>query len=129
MIFLGLLDDFFRLARHTSAFVLPPTLQQKKSIPGGFRKNHILCWDNEFEKLYQNFLQSLDDSQSSEATTTLLIRLDKKLSRTSTFHTLAIKHGALLAISLANHDTPSSLFYSSKHHRSTAPQKWETRGS
>ena len=50
----------------------------KKSIPRGRRNNYIPCWDAECEDLYQTFLQSSDEDQSSRAATALLSRLDKK---------------------------------------------------
>ena len=49
----------------------------KKSIPRGFRKTHVPCWDSECESLYQTFLQS-PENQSGGAAKALLDRLDRK---------------------------------------------------
>ena len=50
----------------------------KSFILHGFYKNYISCWDAECETLYKDFLQFLDDSCSSKATTALLTQLDRK---------------------------------------------------
>ena len=50
----------------------------KKSIPRGRRNIFILFWDAECENLYQTFLQSSDENQSSRAATALLSSLEKK---------------------------------------------------
>ena len=62
--------------------------------------------------LYQNFLQSPDNDQFSRAATTLLTSLTRsaelvgqRRSRTSTFHTPAESHAALLTTSLTGQDT------------------------
>ena len=50
----------------------------KKYIPRGRRNDHIPCWDAECENLYQMFLQSPEECDSSRAASALLSRLDRK---------------------------------------------------
>ena len=50
----------------------------KKAIPRGRRNTYIPCWDAKCEALYQTFLQSPAEDQSSRAATTLITWLDKK---------------------------------------------------
>ena len=50
----------------------------KKTIPRGYRKNYIPCWDAEYESLYKTFLQSPQDDNSSLTATALLSKLDRK---------------------------------------------------
>ena len=52
-----------------------PSIKQPKSIPHGRRINRIPCWDVECEKLYQTFLRSSEESNSSRAATALLTGL------------------------------------------------------
>ena len=50
----------------------------KKAIPRGRRNTYIPCWDAKSEALYQTFLQSPAEDQSSRAATALITWLDKK---------------------------------------------------
>ena len=49
----------------------------KKTIPRGYQKNHILCWDAECESLYRTFLQ-YPQGDSSLVANALLAKLDRK---------------------------------------------------
>ena len=50
----------------------------KNSVPRRRRNIHIPCWDAECKNLYRTFLQTPEVSDSNEAATALLLRLDKK---------------------------------------------------
>ena len=50
----------------------------KKTIPGGYQNNFILCWDAECESLYKTFLQLSQRDDLSLAATALLAKLDRK---------------------------------------------------
>ena len=50
----------------------------KLSIPCGSRNNYTLCWDAEYEHLYQVFLWALQGEATSSAAFVLLSHLDEK---------------------------------------------------
>ena len=50
----------------------------KQSVPRGYQKNYIPCWDEEWQQLYEH-RTAATSSEGSEATANVLIkRLDEK---------------------------------------------------
>ena len=82
----------------------------KNSIPRGHRNNHIPRWDAECENLYRKFLQSPEGSDPNEATTALLVRLDKKLRDrwSEAVQTINFSHSSRKAWSVLNNRTGRS---------------------
>ena len=50
----------------------------KQSIPRGYQKNYIPCWDDECQSLYEDFTSAPSKDESDTCATTLLSRLDEK---------------------------------------------------
>ena len=84
--------------------------QPKNSIPRGCRNNHIPCWDAASENLYRTFLQSLEGSDSNEAATALLLRLNKKRRDgwSEAVQTIGFSHSGPIAWSILNKLTDRS---------------------
>ena len=59
------------------AFCRILTNSAKHSIPRGYNKNYIPCWDDECEQLYKEHIDS-ENTESASATTSLLNVLDEK---------------------------------------------------
>ena len=50
----------------------------KQSVPRGYQKNYIPCWDEECQQLYKHHIAATS-SEGSEATANILIKhLDEK---------------------------------------------------
>ena len=50
----------------------------KQSIPRGYQKSYIPCWDEECQELYDDYTEAETGEKSQTAASTLLTRLDEK---------------------------------------------------
>ena len=89
----------------------------KKTIPHGYRNNHIPCWDAECESLYKTFLQTSQGDNSSLAATALLAKLDRKRRDrwSEAFRSIDFSHSSRKAWSILNNLTGRSR-HSSRHY-------------